>query len=64
MGTKNTEDPKPPTVPKTSASNERIINMGRYLANIQIIMNTKGTTYKSFFKSLSFLICIQFSIQA
>jgi len=31
MGTKNTDEPKPPIVPKISANIESIINIGRYL---------------------------------
>lgn len=34
MGTKNTDDPKPPTVPKTSASIESKTKTGRYLVSI------------------------------
>jgi hypothetical protein len=35
MGTKKTEDPKPPTVPRISARIAKIINQGRYLNNIE-----------------------------
>ena len=38
IGTKKTEDPKPPTVPNTSAISDNIIKMGRYLDNIIIIV--------------------------
>ena len=34
IGTKNTEEPKPPIVPNISAIKESIIKIGRYLVSI------------------------------